>query len=549
MKAVIFARVSTQEQEADGHSIDAQIAKLKEYCNRNDLEVIKEYEVVESSTRGERPEFYKMIDFVNAQKGQIALVCDKVDRLQRSFTELPVLDKLRKENKLILHFLDIGKLDSDSNSQQISFYQMSVVMANAYTNAISDNVKRSIVHKLNNGEYIGKAPLGYLNIRDENDKSNIIIDESRAYLIQKMFEVYSTGTISLGDLEKFAVQHNLTNNFYKGREGKPITKNVISNILRNPFYYGEIYVKKYNKYYPHKYQPLISRALFDKCQEATIERSAINNRIQAIQTSGKDFIFRSLIKCAITGRTVSSDRKENKKNKNTYLITWNPQDIKKKIYVPENEVLKQVSDIFKSIAVPKDMLDEITSYLQQSHEAEKQYHSNRINALRKEEANLETKINRLLDLYLERSINEVVYNSKNKDLESQLAKVRADKEIYQGADSNFKTTIITAFQLANKASELFESSKTSEKRELINFVFSNLSLRGTKLEYTLRQPFNMMVNLTDRSEWLSVWIPLLTFSTGFESLFYKALPVGFLFRDFSTERAVITFYEKSIPNF
>lgn len=70
MKAVIFARVSTQEQEADGHSIDAQIAKLREYCNRNDLEVIKEYEVVESSTKGEKPEFYKMIEFVNAGKQQ-----------------------------------------------------------------------------------------------------------------------------------------------------------------------------------------------------------------------------------------------------------------------------------------------------------------------------------------------------------------------------------------------------------------------------------------------------------------------------------------------
>jgi site-specific DNA recombinase len=78
MKAVIFARVSTQEQETDGHSIDAQIAKLREYSKRNDLEIIKEFEVVESSTRGERPEFYKMIEFVKAQKGQIALVCDKV---------------------------------------------------------------------------------------------------------------------------------------------------------------------------------------------------------------------------------------------------------------------------------------------------------------------------------------------------------------------------------------------------------------------------------------------------------------------------------------
>ena len=85
MKAIIFARVSTQEQETDGHSLDVQIAKLREYCNRNNLEVIKEYEIVESSTKGERPEFHKMIDFVNEQKGQISLVCDKVDRLQRSF--------------------------------------------------------------------------------------------------------------------------------------------------------------------------------------------------------------------------------------------------------------------------------------------------------------------------------------------------------------------------------------------------------------------------------------------------------------------------------
>jgi site-specific DNA recombinase len=502
MKAVIFARVSTQEQETDGHSIDAQIAKLREYSQRNDLEIIKEFEVVESSTRGERPEFYKMIEFVKAQKGQIALVCDKVDRLQRSFTELPILDKLRKENKLIIHFLDIGKMDSDSNSQQISFYQMSVVMANAYTNAISDNVKRSIIHKLNNGEYIGKAPLGYLNIRDDNDKSNIIIDESRAYLVQKMFEVYSNGSVSLGDLEKFAVQHNLTNNFFKGRAEKPITKNVISNILRNPFYCGSIYVKKYNKFYPHKYQPLISNALFNRCQEITLQRSAANNRIQAIQTAGKDFVFRSLIKCAITGRTVSSDRKEAKKNKNTYLITWNPEDITKKIYVPENDILKQVSDVFKSIAVPQDMLDEITSYLQQSHEAEKEYHGGRINVLRKEEDNIQSKINRLLDLYLERSITEAVYQAKNKDLETQLAKVRAEKEIHQGADSNFKTTVSTAFGLASKASELFESSKTSEKKELIAFVFSNLSLRGAKLEYTLRKPFDMMVNLANRSSWL-----------------------------------------------
>ena len=80
--------------------------------------------------------------------------------------------------------------------------------------------------------------------------------------------------------------------------------------------------------------------------------------------------------------------------------------------------------------------------------------------------------------------------------------MRAEKEIHQGADSNFKTTVSTAFGLANKASDIFESSKTTKKRELIAFVFSNLSLRGAKLECTLRKPFDMMVNLHDRADWL-----------------------------------------------
>ena len=42
MKAVIFARVSTQEQEAEGCSINTQFAKLREYCKANDIEIIKE---------------------------------------------------------------------------------------------------------------------------------------------------------------------------------------------------------------------------------------------------------------------------------------------------------------------------------------------------------------------------------------------------------------------------------------------------------------------------------------------------------------------------
>ncbi len=55
--------------------------------------------------------------------------------------------------------------------------------------------------------------------------------------------------------------------------------------------------------------------------------------------------------------------------------------------------------------------------------------------------------------------------------------------------------------LASRAYDLFESSETEEKRQLIGLVFSNLEMEGEKLRYTLREPFDRMFNLTDRQGW------------------------------------------------
>ena len=45
MKAIILSRVSTNDQQ-EGHSISAQKARLKEYCQRKNLTVIKEFEII-----------------------------------------------------------------------------------------------------------------------------------------------------------------------------------------------------------------------------------------------------------------------------------------------------------------------------------------------------------------------------------------------------------------------------------------------------------------------------------------------------------------------
>jgi len=62
---------------------------------------------------------------------------------------------------------------------------------------------------------------------------------------------------------------------------------------------------------------------------------------------------------------------------------------------------------------------------------------------------------------------------------------------------------IALLNLASRAPELFESSKVEQKRQLISFLLSNLKLRGQKLEYTLNKPFDVLVNMDYRSDWLA----------------------------------------------
>lgn len=108
MKAVILTRVSSKEQE-DRLSLDAQNTRLTEYAKRKNLEVINSFQIVESSTKGDRKKFREVLEFCKKQKETIALLADAVDRVQRSFKESVILDDLVRQEKLSSIFA--GKYD------------------------------------------------------------------------------------------------------------------------------------------------------------------------------------------------------------------------------------------------------------------------------------------------------------------------------------------------------------------------------------------------------------------------------------------------------
>lgn len=489
MKAVILARVSTKEQE-DGHSLDAQISNLKLYAQRKNLKIIKKFTIIESSTKGERPEFRRLINFIKAQKERIALIVDTVDRLQRSFKETPILNDLIEKDFLELHFVKEGNvLSKEANSTQKLMWNMGVVMAQSYTDQLSDNVKRSIRHKINNGEWSGPAPLGYLNADDpDTGRKTIVPDPERAFLIKKLFQEFSTGVYSQAELIRKTKEWGL-----QSRKGNTISTQTFSDVLRNPFYYGCMRIKE--QLIPHIYTPLISKDMFDACEAIRTKR----NSKQSISETKHDFLFRGLIKCVVSGRTVSCDLK---KGKYVYLICYNPDKPDKKLWIKEEDVLDQIRAVFKSIQIPSDILAEIIGHLKQSHEAEKSYHHETIKSLHKESEDIAKKQDRLTDLFLEESITKDIYNNKLTQLINRQQEINRLLEQHHKGNEQFKIALSGLITLASRAYEIFESSTTDEKRQLIGYLFSNLELEGGKLRYSLKKPFDLLTDLGSYQEWL-----------------------------------------------
>jgi hypothetical protein len=202
-----------------------------------------------------------------------------------------MVEDLRRQRGLVFHFVREGMVldDKASASDQLR-WDFAVMGAKSYVLSLSENVRRSLEYKKRNGEWSGKAPLGYLNARDANGKSTLVRDPERAFLIKRLLEEYAAGSASIsGDLVRKARQWGLTN---KTGSGRPLTAAQIHTMLHNPFYSGDMVIN--GQPWPHKYERLITRELFDQCQSVSNSRT----RASTVRYSEKPFVFRGLLRCA-----------------------------------------------------------------------------------------------------------------------------------------------------------------------------------------------------------------------------------------------------------
>lgn len=489
MKAVILARVSSKEQE-EGHSLDAQVSQLTEYATRKGLNVVKTFIMTESSTKGSRKKFQEAIKFLKSQKEPTALIVSAIDRLQRSFSDTPTLDKLRTDGKVEFHFYREGiVINQKSTSSEVIMWDFGVLAAKAYVESLRENVKRSLNFKLAQGEWVRNSPLGYINYKDEYGRSKIKLDSERAPIIKKMFQEYSKGCCSIRELTEKVKDWGL--------RSKPnrniLTKTAIHHMICNPFYYGMMEVK--GQLYPHIYENLISKELWDKCQEV---RTGYNAK--PYKYCEKEFLYRGMITCANSGLIITTDQKKGKYN---YLVCYDKDG--KRQYIREEIVTTQVERILDRIKIPDSLIEEMRKYLKFTVQTEKEFYQATIDSLRKDLDKTTLRIKNLLDLYIDQKIDDETFNAKNNELKQKKFEIEQSISGHANGDENFNKSVINLFIIANRLKLAFmKSSQIEQKREILKLVLRTLELDGSNLGFELNTPFNYMLNLAQCPDWRRV---------------------------------------------
>lgn len=496
MRAITLARKSSNLQGED--TIAAQSSKTREYCQKKGFSLVEEDEhlLTESSTKGNRDKFNDIISEIRQSKEKIIFVIETIDRLQRSFKETIELDAIRKEGKLELHFLRENLIINEySNSADLLRWDMGVMFARSYVLQLSDNVKRSIRQRFDEGRILNKAPIGYKNTTDQlTGKKSVKIDDERAEIIKHVFEDYATGNYSLAEIEKKYIT------ILQGTQNKkPIKRNYFHTILQNPFYAGlQIYKHPAGKveFKQHIYPPLISLELFKQCQYVMKKINSCHDT--PIKYKSKPFAFRGLIKCACCGATMSVDIK---KGKYYYIFCNNAKKGKcdNKEYVKQELVLEQISDILKEIKISDNVFEEIRKFLENRRNQNIKNRDAEVDKLRRDFNKKQLEIDNLTSSLTAAqskksmlAVNAIIdsIESKQKEKEEINYKLQSCNE----NDDKINLSIATVFKLAKEAHKLFEISNCDQKRQILNFVCSNFKMKEKHIDFIYKKPFDMISN-------------------------------------------------------
>jgi DNA invertase Pin-like site-specific DNA recombinase len=482
MRYFIYARKSTDDEDRQVLSIEAQLKELREYAKRENIAVINEVIEAKTAKKPGRPLFNDILFQIERGAAE-GILAWHPDRLARNSVD----------GGRIIYLLDRGVIKDlkfptyrlDNNAQGKFMLSIAFGQSKYYIDALSENIRRGIRLKLSNGIWPQWAPVGYLNDRQTR---TIVIDKDKAPLIRKTFELYSTGAYALYRLRETINACGLT-----GTKNRTLAVCNYQHILKNPIYYGIIRYK--GEIYEGKHEPIITKKLFDKCQEVMRRRGKPKK-------AKRYFVFRDLLmRCAECGRMITA---ETHKGFIYYRCTKRNTNCPKK-YLREEELAAQIRKVIQKVSLCDDWTKKILELLEKDKNSVVQSSRPQQQNLQAKITELENKINKLIDVYLEGGLSLEEYQRKKEFFINEKKKLQETLQDFAAGSNSWFEPARDFVTLLNRAEYAVKQGNLESQKEFLKKIGSNFILKERRLNFPTEGTFRLFFKDAPYPNWRCVY--------------------------------------------
>ena len=451
---ILYVRVSTDEQADKGFSLRDQEEKLLRYCSDNNLNVLEIYREDYSAKTFNRPEMNKLIAHCKKNHKNIdELLFVKWDRFSRntseSYNKINLFNSLGITPNAITQPLD---LSIPEQGLMLAVYLSVPEVENLRR---SQNVIAGMRRAFKEGRYVGSPPKGYDVGRDNTNKP-ILVPNKDARHIREAFELVSYGIYNLREVFRL-----LAGKGYKS------SKTAFSNMIRNPLYSGLVYLKPYKEereqFIEGIHEPIVSRELFNKVQDI------INgtNKQQGVKHKkvNPNFPLRGFVMCPKCNKPLSASSSKGRNGYYSYYHCFAPCDVR----IKKEDVHNWFEEFLKSISLDENSYTLLTELIKEEFKT-----IDRESAIGPKHyekiKNLETKLEKIQDLFIEGDLSKEEYNKAKKRFQNLIDELK-EKESHLAK----KQEVFKLYKDGLKSMEGFDKQyfdgNIERKRLLIGSIF------------------------------------------------------------------------------
>ena len=474
IRVVLYARVSSKDQEKEGFSIPAQLRLLREYATNKGFVIAQEFTDVETAKESGRTNFGQMLGYLRKHAGVCrTILVEKTDRLYRNIKDYATVDELGVEVHLVKEN-DIISRESRSSEQFV--HGIKVLMARNYSQNLGEETIKGMTEKARAGIYPSCAPVGYRNVDGENGKRTIMPDPDTAPVIADIFERFASASHSVKSLVKELNAEGIQ------LRGRKLHSSLVHQILRKRLYIGDF---DWNgTTYTGTHEPLVSRECWQRVQELLGARA--ENRTRKVK---HDFPYTGLVHCGHCNCLLVG---ELKKSKYVYYHCTGNRGKCPEPYTRQEILSGEFAHVLQELVIPPAILDWLGDAVLNSDRTEQAARAETIKKLQARHGQIEARIETMYMDKLDGRITQDFFDKQAAMLRREQGGVlRKIQDIHKAAPAPVDQAI-DMLRLTSRASELFLEQPATEQRRLLRTVVEKSTWKGGVLQTALFEPFEIL---------------------------------------------------------